>query len=664
MAKIEGDHPRRSDHGAAILAWLGLGLAVALLAGPACAEEPNTDNDEPVATFSATALVEQRELDSATAAVTMIDRRQILDSGATTVGELLRQVAGVFVTSTTRGGSTTAQLRGGDPNFTFVLLDGVPLNDPTGRQGGAYNLEALAVGSIERIEVVRGPLSSFYGSSGLGGAINIVTRSGAVAAGKEQIESTFEVASGEGSQRLFAASVAGPAGDGASYFVGLSAQRQSQLIAEESFEGADLLANLRFALGDHSSLKISARYADWQGTDYPESSGGPLLGSGELRDSDNSELTLGVRWLKRGRRDRQHRISASLHRHRLDRTSPSIGLLVPASREATRYSRSRLAWALSLPPTATRQVTVGLEVEREEAHTRGLLFLPPFLGGDAMSDYRAERTTPGLFAEVISHHAGFDIEAGLRIDGPWDQAVEFSPRLALSYRLKHGSTRLSASVARAFKLPSFFALASPPQLGGNPDLEPERVLSADLGLAQPFAGGEVRLRLFWNRYRDLVDFDFDLFTHLNRSRVGAQGIEAESSWQPSQKWIVRADVTYQEVEDLDSGERLLDRPRFHGGAQLSFHPTTRLRLQAELRSVASRLDRQIPVPSRSRAAGYRTMALSGSWRATSQWKVHGRLDNAADQEYETLIGFPGAGRTFRLAIRWAAQTRSPATEND
>src|SRR4029453_11018875 len=88
--------------------------------------------EEPAATFYSTATVRERPLSSATGSVSVLDRETIEGSGARTAAELLRFVPGLDVTSGgTRGGLTTAQIRGGDPNFTLVLLDGVPLNDAT-----------------------------------------------------------------------------------------------------------------------------------------------------------------------------------------------------------------------------------------------------------------------------------------------------------------------------------------------------------------------------------------------------------------------------------------------------------------------------------------------------------------------------------------------------
>jgi vitamin B12 transporter len=61
-------------------------------------------------------------------------------------------------------GLTTVTIRGGKPNFTLVMIDGIPVNDITHLLGVSFDLSALPIGNIERIEIVRGPLSSVYGS--------------------------------------------------------------------------------------------------------------------------------------------------------------------------------------------------------------------------------------------------------------------------------------------------------------------------------------------------------------------------------------------------------------------------------------------------------------------------------------------------------------------
>ncbi len=642
--------------------WSGLGGLLLGLLMPALPAAGNvTDSDTPAdagetpaaATFYATATVRERPLTSATAAVTVIERQGIEATGARTVAELLRFVPGLDVESGgTRGSLTTARIRGGDPNYTQVLLDGVPLNDGTQQIGDVFDLAGLTVAAVERLEVIRGPLSSVFGSTGLAGAINIITRRGGSGGSGGEVE----LEAGNASLLRAAASVSGAAGE-ASYFVALSWEEEAERVAAESFERGSVHANLDLALGARSVLRLSSRFADWRTDDYADVSGGPVYGSGELRRSDHGQGSLGVE-LRLGR-ERRHKLAAVFYRHRLDRESPAVWPLVPPSIESTDFVRSRLGWSGTLYASDRLQLAAGADVGREEGENRSTLLLPSFLGGEVSGDYRLARTTPGAYAELLVERGNLLLEVGSRLDFPEAVAaegggrqVEWSPRLGLRYRLgKRQATRLRASAGRSFKLPSFFALASPPQLGGNPRLRPETMAGADLGVEHDAEGAAAGLTLFYHRYEDLIDFDFEAFLNVNRSRVEARGVESYLVWRPDPRFTARFNITWQQVEDLGSGARLLHRPRWVGGLRLTWKPRPTLRLELSGQGTSSSFDQQLPVPELDDTAGYGLLAAAGSWRFAGGWELRGRVDNLADRDYETLIGFPGPGRSLRLGLR-------------
>ena len=93
------------------------------------------------------------------------------------LADLLRRVAGVHVDQVGgRGGTGSLYMRGADPNYTLVLVDGVRVNDPTNARGGSFDFSALDIADVERVEIARGPYSAVYGGDALAGVINIVTR--------------------------------------------------------------------------------------------------------------------------------------------------------------------------------------------------------------------------------------------------------------------------------------------------------------------------------------------------------------------------------------------------------------------------------------------------------------------------------------------------------
>ncbi len=634
--------------GAALLAALLLAAAGAA----ATAQEPDTGDEAaqeaPEHTFYGTATVRERPVESATATVTVLPGEAAEDAAALSLVEVLPFVPGLTLTTGgTRGGLTAVQLRGGDPNFTRVLVDGVPVNDGTYQVGEVFDVGALPADGVARVEVVRGPLSAHYGSTGLAGALQVVTR-----LGDGPPAGTLSLAAGDADLRRAAASL-GAGGDAARWFVAAVGEEEAERIAGERWQLAHLQGRGSFGLGTRTDLEVAGRAAAWEADDYPDASGGPVFGTGELRHAEHEEAGLGVRLLHRPDAGTLHRLDLALYRHDLDRDSPAVAPLVPPSVESTRFTRTRLGWASSVEPRDGWTLSAGADVEREEGENDSVLLLPPFLGGEVAGDYRLERTSAGAYGEAVGRRGSLTLEAGLRLDAQEDVSEQWSPRLGAAWQVRE-ATRLRGSVGRAFKLPSFFALASPPALGGNPALAPEVMVGGDLGVEHDLAalGATVRVTGFVQRFEDLVDFDFDTFTHVNRATVDARGVEAALDFAPRRRWTAAAAATWQEVEDRATGDPLRHRPRWSGAVRAGWRAAAALDLHADLRFASSSADEQIPVPERDRVDGYRLLGAAATWRPAARWRLTARADNLADEDYEVQIGFPGAGRSFRVGVAY------------
>ncbi len=594
-----------------------------------------------------------RATESDTAEIVHIDRSQIVESGLRTTADLVRLVPGVLVLdSGTRSGVSHARSRGGDPNFTLVLLDGVPVNDSTDTQGGAVNLNALPVSQIESVEVMNGPHSHFFGSSAVAGAIALKTRSGGESPSGEVL---FE--GGDNSLRRSSLSVGGPTGVGA-FFVGGDLQGESRAVADESFEQANLQANLGFDLSGQSRLRLTGRSTDWQTGDYPESSGGPVYGSGVLRLSDVDQtgfsLDLSVfsgSW--------EHAGSVGWSRTESAVDSPAIVLLVPPSQEVRQYRRAQVNWLSRTRLAETVGLSFGAQLDDEDASNESLLLLPPEFGGAVMGDYVLGRTTPGAFVEASLRSGGLSLDLGVRADDPESLAVQWSPRAGLRYAFGSTPWQLRAGWSHAFKLPSFFAFASPPALGGNPDLLPETSQGGDLGVEWRRARATIGLGAFAVRYSNLIDFDFDAFQNVNRSKVDAQGIELLAMLRPHDRVDLRVAWTLQDVTEVGSSEPLLNEPDSFGTFWLGWAVSRSLRVDLEGRFVSASADRQLAVPDRDRVEGYETLGVGVAYEFPGSWRVSLRVDNLTDEEYEQFIGFPAAGRSARVGVRYGFGGSSP-----
>ncbi len=636
---------------------LVLGYDAAMAQDAADTAEPDAGGAlEPRSVLYETATVVARPLEEATASVTVLDRETIDAMGVVTVGDLMRQLVGVDLTTNgSSAGIATAQIRGGDPNFTLVLVDGVPLNDATDLFGGSVNLASLPVSHIERIELVRGPVSSFYGSTGLAGAIHIITR-------KPQGEhpvTRLAASAGNADFLQAAASVVSGAGP-APYSVGATWIQEDERIADESFEQFQVQGTAAFRLGHGARLDLSGRAASWNGEDYPDASGGPVYGTGETRSSDHEEFSLGSEWTF-GSTERAQRLSAKLYVHDLSRESPGVPPSVPPSVERTDYTRAQASWEVPVHRAPSAEVTVGLAVDREDGENDSTLFFPPVLGGPIDGSYAMDRTTGAAFADLVGRRGALTYDVSTRVDIPEGFDTEVSARAGIGYKLGDGGPRLRASAGRAFKLPSFVVLASPPALGGNPDLVPEIALGVDLGIEHSFGAGRVvpSFTLFANRFEDLIDFDFGTFAYVNRSEVTSRGAEAAVDWRPSSTTFVHANVTYQDVDNEDTGETLRQRPRWIGGARFVWNAHSSVRVEVDGQGVSDRADQQIPVPALDTVDGYILFGTAVAWHPARAWELAARIDNLADEDYETLIGFPGPGRSFRLTVGYEIGAAAP-----
>ena len=319
-------------------------LAVLLSARGARAAPPDSSDaagDRPV--FFDTATVEARPVDSATATVTVLLPAEVEASGARSLADLLREVPALSVLgSGGRAGVTYVSVRGGDPNFTLVLLDGIPLNDWTERQGGAVNLEELPAGLVDRVEVVQGPLTSFYGPSGLAGVVQLFTRGGS---GETKVGLRAEA--GDASHLRGAAALSGSA-DALRYSSGVSWEQEQERIADERYRQVDAWGGLDRRFANDIDFRLRGRFVSGETSDYPDASGGPVYGDGLLRSSDHRDLSLGAELDFGPATSRRQQLALSFYGRDLDRESPAVLPVVPASTESTAFSRFRAAWQAPL----------------------------------------------------------------------------------------------------------------------------------------------------------------------------------------------------------------------------------------------------------------------------------------------------------------------------
>jgi len=606
---------------------------------------PPNSADAPV--FYETTTVTARPVSSATGGLTVLDAREVEASASRSGSDLAREVPGLNVLgSGSRAGATNAWVRGGDPNFTLVLLDGIPLNDATEEQGGAVNLEELPASLVDHVEVVRGPLTSFYGTNALAGVVQLFTPRGRPG----PLRALAGLEAGDFDQRRAFGRVSGGKGrDG--WAAGASWDEEQHRVGEDRFRQLDTWANGDLAMGANGALALTGRFADGTSDDYPDASGGPVYGNGLLRHNDHQDLDLAARLELGEPGGRRQRLFAGFALRDLQSSSPATPPVVPESTGHTVFSRLRLGWQMPVVRSPRTEIDAGLAAESEHGDNTSLLELPPALGGDVAGDYSLTRTTAGAFAGARHERGPLLYEAALRVDAVTAGSLQANPHAGVVYRFGGGDSRLHLSGGRASKLPSFFALASPRALGGNPELKPEYVWGGEAGIEQRLRPARLDLAVtyFLQDLQNLIDFDFQQFLNVNRAHVRSQGVELSARWQPHPTLVLEAQATWLDVRDL-SGTPLVQQPRWIGGGWLTWRPVPAATLRLQGRASSGYLDFQYPVPDRDGVAGYGLLAASGSWRLRRGVTLRARGDNLTNRRYETFIGFPGPSRSLWAGV--------------
>jgi outer membrane receptor protein involved in Fe transport len=177
----------------------------------------------------------------------------------------------------------------------------------------------------------------------------------------------------------------------------------------------------------------------------------------------------------------------------------------------------------------------------------------------------------------------------------------------------------------------------------------------DFGIEHRSPSGNLDLSAgaFFNRFENLIDLDFDLFTHVNRARVDARGIEIGAGFQPLAALRLKTTLTWQRVEDPESSTPPLQQPEWLAGIRATWTPLPRLTLHGDGRFVSSSFDRALPVPHLDSVDGYAVWDLAATLGLSDRWEARGRIENLTDTRYETLIGFPGPGRSFWAGLSFS-----------
>ncbi|OGR83903.1 MAG: hypothetical protein A2902_05380 [Elusimicrobia bacterium RIFCSPLOWO2_01_FULL_64_13] len=582
----------------------------------------------------------------------VITREEIEAKQKSSVLELLRGAPALDVVQSGGAGKTTSIfIRGANSEHTLVMLDGVEMNDPMSA-GRSYDFAHLGTENIDRIEIIRGPQSTLYGSDALGGVINIITRRGenkigitAVAEGGSFETYRQQVDANGGNPRL-------------NYSLGVSRVKTSGISSalaggsasfeKDGYENTSL--STRFGLTPSESFDFETVFKFFDAK--ADIDNGAAQDDPNHRSNAREVLFKSQAGLKLFDEAWKQKLSFSLSDHHQD-VDNGFDADHPNDRSSTVFDSRlyRVDWQNDLQLHEANTLTLGLEAQEERGESDS--FFESSFGTFTSNFGREKARTNGLYVQdQLKLWDSFFATLGGRVDDHERFGSKTTYRFGSAYVFQPTSGKVKGTYGTGFKAPSLFQLHS---AFGDKDLRPEESIGWDVGLEQPFFDERASLgaAYFRNDFKDLIDFDPAASRYANTVNARSSGVEAFAQARPFGPLRVRLDYTHTSTENKSTGQELLRRPRNKFGASSQYNfPKRQAYVNLGVVFVGRRDDLDFDTGERVRLKDYTLVNLAGGFETVKNFKLFGRIENLLDQKYEEVAGFGTPGISGFAGVKW------------
>jgi vitamin B12 transporter len=649
-----------------------ISFAIAALLGSTTLASAQSPAPPPIATLGDTIVTATRvptPSERVPASITVITRREIEERGYATLAEALQFVPGVRIAQLGGAGQQASVfLRGNSSRSTLVLLDGVPINDPS-EPNGAFNFGNDSLFDIERIEILRGPASSMYGASAVGGVVNLVSRR----APADRPLGGFGDA-GAGSQRTVRGGLGAGGTIGAFDYLGTISSTSTQsfnalasrftntLNEADGFRGAAATARLGANPNENSRIEAMLRWRenvaglDSVPRDDPNYTGQDRRWFGQLRGETrlfDGLWTTGLRlFVTEDRRS---------YKNLPDQLSSAT------TSDLFRGTRSGGDWGNTVRLPAFSVFTDGAMAFGASYYRES---------SDSASGSPFFRIQTNASQEIAAGHASLqyrafsrlDLTAGFRYDSVSGGDSAPTWRLGAVLALPEISARFRASAGSAFNAPSLFQRfgAIGTTFRGNPDLKPERSLGYEFGgeLDIPALGrndfATAGVTFFQSRVEDLINFNARFNSLTNIDRASITGTELLLALRPAPWLTGEFGWTFTQAVDDTTNRPLPRRPESVITATLRIAPIERLVVVPQLlftgRSLegafASYTDSGRSIASERRNKTATLINLTANYQIAPRIALFVQGLNLANTEAELVNGFAAPGRSVVAGTRF------------
>jgi len=585
--------------------------------------------DESVAPVIITATRVAQSADAALASVTVITRADLEREQAQSVQDALRNVAGLSLDNNGgMGKATSVFLRGTESDHVLVLVDGIKVGSAS---LGTTSFQDIPVDQIERIEIVRGPRSSLYGSEAIGGVIQIFTRRG-----HRQLTPSFSVDVGSHDTGKLTAGISG--GDAENWInfnlSTLSTAGINACSGKPSPNGGGCYTVEPDADGyrNHSAtLRAGHRFDDDTEVEVTtlRTQGHNQFDGSYVNEADFAQQVLGA----------QLRFSPSELWHATllagQSRDDSKNYLDSAYKNTFDTRRDTVSFQNDIAPAENQLATAGVDYQKDS------------VSGTTNYDV-ATRDNKAVFVQYQFTAGNHDVQLSARSDDNQQFDRHNTYGLMVGHDLAPG-VRLKASYGTAFKAPTFNELYYPGF--GNDALVPEKSRSGEFGIDGRSAWGHWSVATYETQVSDLIAYDATARAAANIAAARIVGLETTVAAH-IETWAFNANVTLLHPEnratDSNRGNVLPRRAEQIANLAIS-HRFGLIDWGAALHAEGRRYD---DLANTNKLGGYATLDLRGEYAFSPEWMLQARVANLFDQQYQTARYFNQDGRNYFFTVRY------------
>ena len=609
-----------------------------------------------------TANAQPLEIARTPAPVDLLTRQEIDQRQSVSLPDLLATQTGVSLARTgTIGGLSSIFIDGGNSNFSKVLIDGTPVNEP----GGAINFSNFALDNVDKVEIVHGAESALYGTGAMSGVIQIVSHRGAT-----RIPEFNLLAEGGGlSSARGGAQVSGLLGGFDYSAAGSYSQTDGQGV-DDSFLNRSLAGNFGYRFSDSNQLRLTVRSnSSFAGTPGQTLFASTIPFAIDTTAYDNlKQLSGNLSWSFRSGSHWTHRLAGMESRILDTNAFPDFSFFA-----TDQFNRSGF---LEQSTYSFRQgaVTAGYQYEVENA-------FPNSLGGT-----HARRNNQAGFLDARWQPvARLTLSAGARAEANTNFGTRVVPRAGAVYALRFsqgfwGDTRARISYGQGIEEPTVFeSFSTDPCSPGNPSLRPERSRTFNMGVDQFFSADRFRISasFFTSDFRDLINqtvgpansacFTGNEMLLFNTDLSRARGVNWSGEAHLNHWLSLKGNYSFDDTRVLkivptapaveQPGNHLLRRPVNSGNLWLNAN-VRRINFNFAGYFSGRRTDSDFLGLGITRNPGYARFDLATSYEFTRGLSFYGRVANLFDKQYQEAIGYPALGRDFRVGMNYRFSGRN------